>query len=128
MKNTKHTEAKNILEFISKEDAMEFKNIASGRKFCKKGERIIDICEQEIDRFNYQQSSNIFVKIFKHKKFYKNKGRMLIENRTNSLIRAVVQHFIKQQENEQVDRDKLIIDVKKFILDKVKEYENNGAI
>ena len=70
MKKTKEIQ-ENIIEetlkFTSREDAEEFKSIAKGRKFCKKGERLQDICMQEIERSNYKKSRNIFVKIFNGK-------------------------------------------------------------
>ena len=52
----KETKEKNILIIESDEEAKLFKSIATGRKFFKRGERVIDICEQEIIRYRYENS------------------------------------------------------------------------
>ena len=119
MKKTKEIE-ENKLQFTSIEDAQEFKSIANGRKFCKKGERLQDICLQEIERKNYQNSHNIFVKIFKHGKFKKSTEKLMLEKRTSSVIRAVARECI--QNNEEIDINNLIIQVKEKILENVDRY------
>lgn len=119
MKQTKE----NILQIKSVQEAEEFKRIAKGRKFCKIGERICDICKEEIERYNYEKCKNIFIKIFKHKKYTKQK--MMIENRTSSIIRAIAADNIRKTENEPIDIDELIESVKKVILNEVEEYNRN---
>ena len=56
MKKTKELESEEtsvsmdkILKIESLEDAKEFERVASGRKFCKRGTRVQDICEEEVD-------------------------------------------------------------------------------
>ena len=124
MKKTKeikeNIEEKNI-QFISIEDAEEFRSIARGRKFCKKGEKIQDICIQEIERNNYQNSHNIFVKIFKHGKFKKSTDKLLLEKRTSSVIRGVARECIKNSE-EEIDINDLVKQVKDIILENVEKY------
>ena len=55
MKKTKELESEEtsvsmdkILKIESLEDAKEFERVASGRKFCKRGTRVQDICEEEV--------------------------------------------------------------------------------
>ena len=114
-------EEKNI-QFISIEDAEEFRSIARGRKFCKKGERLQDICMQEIERSNYKKSRNIFVKIFKHSKFKSEK--LLLEKRTSSIIRTVAKECINNSE-EEIDINKLVKQVKEIILENTEKYLKN---
>lgn len=125
MKKTKeikeYIEEKNI-QFISIEDAEEFRSIARGRKFCKKGERLQDICMQEIERSNYKKSRNIFVKIFKHSKFKSEK--LLLEKRTSSIIRTVAKECINNSE-EEIDINKLVKQVKEIILENTEKYLKN---
>lgn len=125
MKKTKeikeYIEEKNI-QFISIEDAEEFRSIARGRKFCKKGERLQDICMQEIERSNYKKSRNIFVKIFKHIKFKSEK--LLLEKRTSSIIRTVARECINNSE-EEIDINKLVKQVKEIILENTEKYLKN---
>jgi hypothetical protein len=125
MKKTKEIQ-ENIIEetlkFTSREDAEEFKSIAKGRKFCKKGERLQDICMQEIERSNYKKSRNIFVKIFKHSKFKSEK--LLLEKRTSSIIRTVAKECINNSE-EEIDINKLVKQVKEIILENAEKYLKN---
>ena len=125
MKKTKeikeNIEEKNI-QFISIEDAEEFRSIARGRYFCKKGERLQDICMQEIERSNYKKSRNIFVKIFKHSKFKSEK--LLLEKRTSSIIRTVAKECINNSE-EEIDINKLVKQVKEIILENTEKYLKN---
>lgn len=122
MENTK-----DILEIISIDDAEEFKRMANGRKFCKVGERLPDICKQEIERYNYENSDNIFVKIFKGKKFKNNKNKFLIENRLNSNVRAVAADCVRNEEDsEKVNEEIIVYNVKDKILNAVNKYKENG--
>ncbi len=109
------------IEFTSKEDAGEFKTIATGRKFCKKGERIQDICMQEIERNNYENSHNIFVKIFKHNKFKKSKEKLLLEKRTINVIRTIAKECISNSE-EEIDINTLMNQVKDILMKNVETY------
>ena len=113
---------KDIIKFLSKEDAEEFKQVATGRKFCKKGERLVDICDEEIARYEYKHSHNIFAKIFRGRKFRKNKEKLMLENRVSSTIRALVANYVDNQE-EPIERNELIQKVKTDILESVSEYE-----
>ena len=40
-----------IFQIQSPQDACEFERIAKGRKFCKIGDRIGDICDEELERY-----------------------------------------------------------------------------
>lgn len=129
MKKTKEIEKKEniidkVLGFTSPQDAEEFRKIASGRKFCKKGERLQDICDEEIERFEYKNFSGIFTKIFKHRKFKKNKEKLMLESRVSNVIRTIVAEYINEiyKEQEAINRDELVLRVKNTILEKVTEY------
>ncbi len=50
MKKTKDIVEKKLIEISSREDAAEVRQVATGRRFFKIGDRVIDICRQEIDR------------------------------------------------------------------------------
>lgn len=133
-------EKEEIIKFISKEDVEEFKNIATGRKFCKIGERIKDICLEEIKRYEYENTKNVIIKLFKHRKFRKNKEKLMIENRTASLIRALAKSILnaetkeKQEddtkvqnlENSVINVENLEIKVKEKILEKIDNYNNTA--
>lgn len=128
MKKTKEVKENiidNVLKFTSKEDAEEFRKVVSGRKFCKKGERIQDICDEELEKFEYKNCSNIFTKIFKHSKFKKEKKRLMLENRVSSVIRAIVIDCINNYENNEIElnRNELVLKVKNIILEKIEEYK-----
>ena len=125
MKKTKDTEDNVILVFESKADALEFKKMATGRKFCKKGERLVDICDEEIERYNYENYMGFFAKLFKRKKFKQNKDVLMLEQRTTSIIRSLSAKFIR--ENEEISRDELINKVKEFILNQYNEYQKTLA-
>jgi len=112
-----------ILQITSLQEAEEFRRIATGRKFCKIGERICDICNEEIERYNYENCRNIFVKFFKRKKF--NKEKFMIENRNSSIIRALASQYIRNLNNENINTEELVLNVKQYILDKVNEYKSN---
>lgn len=133
MKKTKEAEENiidKVLKFTSKEDAEEFKKIASGRKFCKKGERIQDICDEELEKYEYKNCCNIFTKIFKYSKFKKQKQKLMLENRVSSVIRTVVIDCINNYENQEIEnekreinREELVLKVKNIILEKIAEYK-----
>lgn len=114
-------ETKEVFKILSKQDAIEFKKLGSGRKFCKHGESIADICDEEIERYNYEKSTNIFVKIFKANKF--KKDVFALETRTSSCIRNLSAKCIR--ESKSINKQEIVDKVKKIILDKVNEYEEN---
>ncbi|MGN1327387.1 MAG: hypothetical protein ACI4VQ_04885 [Clostridia bacterium] len=129
MKKTKEIEKKEdiinkVLNFTSPQDAEEFKKIASGRKFCKKGERLQDICDEEIEKFEYKKFSGIFTKIFKHHKLKKNREKIMLESRVSNVIRTVAVECINEiyEEKGAINREELVLKVKNTILDKVIEY------
>lgn len=130
MKKTKESEKNiaidNILKFTSPEDAEEFKQIASGRKFCKKGERIQDICDEELERYEYENLSGFFTKIFMRRKFKQKKQKLMLENRVSSVTRAVAVKSINdllESDAETINRNELVSKVKNTILKKVEEYQ-----
>lgn len=128
MKKTKEVKEESaiekILQFTSREDAEEFRRVASGRKFCKKGERVQDICDEEIERYEYENNTGFFRKIFKHHKFKKNKEKLMIESRIPSVIRAIAIEYLNSNEEVTIKRNELIEKVKSTILEAVKQYEN----
>lgn len=119
-------DTKEVLEFVSSSDANEFKQMANGRKFCRVGERLSDICSDEIERYDYENSKNIFVKVFKGKKFKNSKNKFLIENRLNSNVRAVAATCVRNVEDEELNEEKVVNNVKEQILNAVNKYENNS--
>ncbi len=115
-----------ILKFDSIEDAYEIERVAIGRKFCKKGERLQDICIEEIESNICKKSKNIILKLYLHYKNKKDKNRFLLESRTTSTIRKVAQEVLKNTENiESVEESDIIKEVRNIILDKVKEYKKS---
>ena len=119
MKKTKE----NVFEIESLPESIEFRKIATGRRFFKVGQRVIDICQQEIDRYNYEHSS-FLVKLFNRNKYKKDK--YLIESRIPCVIRAVAAYCIRRdEENDELELDAFVItkEVKKYILDVVKSYK-----
>ena len=113
----------NIFEIESREESVEFKNIATGRRFFKVGQRVIDICQQEIDRYNYEHAGFFYRLLNKNK--YKN-DRFLIESRVPSIIRSVASFCIrKDEENEELELNpyKLEKETKTYILSIVKAYK-----
>lgn len=119
MEKTEEINENDILVIISKYDAKEFEILANGRKFCKRGERICDICKEEIERREYKKLG-LISRLF-HKKKFKNK-EMLLENRLTSNVRAIAKYLLEKEENANIDEEELEKQTKKFILDKVHEY------
>ena len=117
-----HIKPNEIIKFISVEDAEEFRKVASGRKFCKKGERIQDICDEEIEKYEYEHNVGFFAKIFKHHKFKKNKEKLMLENRVCSVIRSVVVFYINDNQGK-INRNELISKVKNEILESIEKYK-----
>ena len=107
-----------LLTFDSKSEAEDLSKIAKGRRFCKIGERLSDIYDQEIEKYKYENSKNIFLKIFKSRRFKQNNKKLLIENRPTSTIRGITAYIIKESKNF-LTKEKVIKEVKKVILDKV---------
>lgn len=126
MKKTKEIEVKEnlierILQFESVEDAEKIAEVASGRKFCKKGERLKDICNEEIENYICKTSHNIILKIYLRRKLKKNRDKLLLESRTTAIIRAVV---IETLNNEgTLIEEELEEKVKEIILGEVKKYK-----
>lgn len=119
MKKTEEINENDILIIISKEDAKEFKALASGRKFCKRGERISDICSEEFERKEYKKLS-LFSRIFHKKKF--RKSELLIESRLPSTARRVASYILSKEENNNISEKELEEKTKQFILEKVDKY------
>lgn len=125
MKKTKEIEKEDniieeILKFESLEDAEKFAEVAGGRKFCKKGERIQDICDEEVENYICKNSRNIVLKIYLHYKSKKNREKLLLESRITSVIRAIVIELINSDEDIEED---LALKVKEIILEQVKKYK-----
>ena len=121
-------ETKETFKILSKQDEIEFKKLATGRKFCKKGESIADICDEEIERYYYENSSNIFVQIFQSSKFRKRKENFMIERRTSSCIRSIAYKIIRNNRDNDFDRNEIIEKVKKVIMDKIENFEKENKI
>ena len=109
---------------ISKEDEIEFKKLATGRKFCKKGESISDICDEEITRYNYEKSFNILKKFFQHRKYKKKTEKILLEKRSSSCIRAMAYKYIRDEEN--TNREQIINKVKSTILEAIEDFKQKN--
>lgn len=128
MKKTKEIKQENkILKIVSEKDAQEFKSIASGRKFCKQGERIIDICKQEIEKYEFNNKAGFLAKLFKSHKYRKNKKYLMIECRTTSVIRALAVEYINkcEEENISINKEEMAKNIKEKINQKIEEYLKN---
>lgn len=129
MKKTKEIEieenpVEKILKFESLEDAKEFEYVASGRKFCKRGERILDICEDELENYICRNSANIILKLYLHHKLKKNKTKL--ESRITSVIRALAVELLNKDDD--VSEDELTKKVKETILGQVEKYKETLGI
>ena len=129
MKKTKEIEieeksVEKILKFESLEDAKEFEYVASGRKFCKRGERIQDICEDELENYICRNSANIILKLYLHHKLKKNKTKL--ESRITSVIRALAVELLNKDDD--VSEDELTKKVKETILGQVEKYKETLEI
>lgn len=117
-----------ILKFESIEDAEAFEYVAKGRKFCKKGERIQDICEDELENCICRNSGNIILKIYLHHKLKKRKGKL--ESRITSVIRNLALEILDEEDCENLSEKELAKKVKEIILEEVekykKQYETKG--
>lgn len=121
----KDTKEKKILEIESMEEAKEWRKIASGRRFFKVGERMIDIVNQEIERYQYEHSSWIY-RFWHRSKFGQKNQRYMLESRIPRTIRAMTAYCMQQtEENEEVvlESQKLIKKIRKELLSIVREYE-----
>ena len=85
MKKTKELESEEtsvsmdkILKIESLEDAKEFERVASGRKFCKRGTRVQDICEEEVENYICRTRGNLLLRWYLHRKMKKNKHSLKI--------------------------------------------------
>ncbi|MGN1300389.1 MAG: hypothetical protein ACI4VC_03495 [Clostridia bacterium] len=133
MKKTKEIKSEEnsvekILKFESIEDAEAFEYVAKGRKFCKKGERIQDICEDELENCICRNSGNIILKIYLHHKLKKRKGKL--ESRITSVIRNLALEILDEEDCENLSEKELAKKVKEIILEEVekykKQYETKG--
>ena len=125
MKKTKELEneknsIEKILKFESVEDAKEFERIASGRKFCKRGTRVQDICDEEVENYICRTRGKLLLKWYLNRKMKKNKDKLMLESRTTSVIRALAVAYI--EENDETDEEIVTQNVKNTILTKAKEY------
>lgn len=125
MKKTKEIKEENpiekILEFESQEDAEKFEELANGRKFCKRGERIQDICEDELENYTCRNNGNIILKLYLHRKLKKNK--LKLECRFTRVIRAVTLNVLNEENEKNITEMELTKKVKETILKQVKKYE-----
>lgn len=124
MKKTKDIIEKKIIEISSKEEAAEIRQVATGRRFFKIGDRVIDICRQEIDRYNYD-NSNFLVKLLQKSKYENKKNKYRLETRIKCYIRAVAAQILRDEENEgkEFDDMQLTSEVRNYLLETVKRYE-----
>ena len=121
MKKTEEINEDEILVIISKEDAEEFKSLATGKRFCKKGERITDICKEEFARKEYQ-NLGLISRIFHRKRFKSNKNELLLECRLTSNIRRVAVYLLSKEENALINELELEKQTKDFIMNKVEKF------
>ena len=126
MKKTKEIKSEEnsvekILKFESIEDAEAFEYVAKGRKFCKKGERIQDICEDELENCICRNSGNIILKIYLHHKLKKRKGKL--ESRITSVIRNLALEILDEEDCENLSEKELAKKVKEIILEEVEKYK-----
>lgn len=126
MKKTKEVEKEEnkleeILKIQSIEEANKFEEIASGRMFCKKGERIQDICSDEFENYVCRTEKNLLLKWYFHRKMKKNRNKLLLESRVTSIARALAVEFLNREED--IDDKELTDKVKKHILEQVKKYK-----
>lgn len=122
-KDVKKEESKldEILKIESMKDAEKFEEIASGRLFCKKGERIQDICNDEFENYICKTDKNLLLKWYLYRKKKKYRDKLLLESRITSVTRALAIEFLNKE--EEIDNKELTIKVKNYILEKVKEYK-----
>ena len=122
-KDVKKEESKldEILNIESMEDAEKFEESASGRMFCKKGERIQDICNDEFENYICRTDKNLLLKWYLHRKKKKCRNKLLLESRITSITRALAIEFLNTE--EEIDNKELTLKVKNYILEKVKEYK-----
>lgn len=129
----KKTKESNILielgKDLSDEDITELKKIANGRKFCKIGERLIDICTDEIERYNYDNTDSIIIKIFKANKFNNKKNKYILENKINSTIRAIASDEVRKfgdDDDEEIEINEILKEVKDD-MHQIIEYNNESS-
>ena len=122
-KDVKKEESKldEILKIESMEDAEKFEDIANGRMFCKKGERIQDICNDELENYICRTDKNLLLKWYLPRKKKKCRNKLLLESRITSVTRALAIEFLNKE--EELDNKELTLKVKNYILEKVKEYK-----
>lgn len=126
MKKTKEIEkeensVEKILKFESLEDAEKFAEVASGRKFCKKGEKIKDICDDELENYICRNNGNIILKLYLRHKLKKNKEKL--ECRVTSIIRALAVKFLNEEFDDDMTEEILTQKVKETIIEEVKKYK-----
>lgn len=126
MKKTKELEKEEniiekILQFESLEDAKKIEEVASGRKFCKKGERLQDICNEELENYICKTSHNIILKIYLRRKLKKDKEKLLLESRVTAIIRGVAIETLNSE--EYFSEEELVKKVKDTILNQIKKYK-----
>lgn len=123
----KETKEDQIFKIENNEEASLFKSIATGRKFFKKGERVIDICDQEIERYKYEKSI-LLTKLFYKLKLKNRKEKYMLENRTSSVIRSTAAYCIRENEEDEIDSIMITNEVKNYILKIVEEYYEKDKI
>ena len=102
-----------ILKIESLDDAKVFERVASGRKFCKRGTRVQDICEEEVENYICRTRGNLLLRWYLHRKMKKNKEKLLLESRVTSVIRALAVAYI--EENDETDEEIVTKNVKNII-------------
>ena len=100
-----------ILKIESLEDAKEFERVASGRKFCKKGTRVQDICEEEVENYICKTRGNLLLRWYLHRKMKKNKEKLLLESRVTSVIRALAVAYIEENDEINNERSQAVLDL-----------------
>lgn len=130
MKKTKEIKEENeILKINSLKEAEEFKSLANGRKFCKRGQRLVDICEEEVSKYEFKRDAGFFARIFKSHKLKKREKYLALECRNSSIVRAFAIDYINkcQTEEKTVELEETIKFVKNEIITRVEEFEKTNS-
>lgn len=112
----------NFICFENIDEMQEYRRIAKGREFCKRGKRLQDIYVEEIERYNYENEKSIFAKIFKYHNVKKRYKTLQIEDKRASILRKILYTIIRENK-EDIDEKKIIKKAKETILDEAREYE-----
>lgn len=97
-----------------------------GRKFFKKGERVIDICNEEILRYKNEKSI-LLIRLLNKRKFNNKKEKYMLESRTSNIIRSIAAYSIRNNEEVEINSIDVSKDVKEYIFNIVEEYYEKNS-